>query len=66
MNLSDCGSPAFDTRSADVQKPTSLKTSDRASMLRFFGFPLNLFGEVRFGLQALLSLSAIFQPVQPG
>jgi hypothetical protein len=47
MNLSDCGSPTFDTRSADVQKPTSLKTSDRASMLRFFGFPLNLFGEVR-------------------
>lgn len=46
MNLSDCGSPGLDTRSGNIQKPTSLKTSDRASMLRFFGFPLDIFGEV--------------------
>jgi hypothetical protein len=48
MSLSDAGSPILDIRSEQPRTPpTSLKTSDRASLLHFFGFPLDLFGKVR-------------------
>lgn len=47
MNLSDCGSPILDIRAATNRRASSLRTSDRASLLRFFGFPLNIFGKVR-------------------
>lgn len=47
MNLSDCGSPILDIRAATNRRASSLRTSDRASLLRFFGFPLNLFGKAR-------------------
>lgn len=47
MNLSDCGSPTLDIRASMNRRASSLRTSDRASLLRFFGFPLNLFGKVR-------------------
>lgn len=44
-NLDLCGSPLCDYREkfSPLEKPTSLKTNDRMSMLRFFGLPLQIF-----------------------
>ncbi|KAJ5826872.1 Late secretory pathway protein AVL9 [Penicillium robsamsonii] len=43
--LQDCADPAFDTYSQTVEKPTSLKTSDRSSLLAYMGLPLQIFGK---------------------
>ncbi|KLT44676.1 hypothetical protein CC85DRAFT_242154 [Cutaneotrichosporon oleaginosum] len=53
MNLRDCGSPMLDARTQRT-RPTSLRTSDRASLLRYMGLPLHLFGA-----------DAVFQPYLP-
>lgn len=44
-NLDLCGSPLCDytEKHSPLRKPTSLKTNDRMSMLRFFGLPLQIF-----------------------
>lgn len=44
-NLDLCGSPLCDytEKHSPLEKPTSLKTNDRMSMLRFFGLPLQIF-----------------------
>lgn len=44
-NLDLCGSPLCDytEKFSPLEKPTSLKTNDRMSMLRFFGLPLQIF-----------------------
>lgn len=44
-NLDLCGSPLCDYKEkhSPLSKPTSLKTNDRMSMLRFFGLPLQIF-----------------------
>ncbi|KAJ5361418.1 hypothetical protein N7541_002262 [Penicillium brevicompactum] len=44
-SLQDCADPAFDTYSQTVEKPTSLKTSDRGSLLAYMGLPLQIFGK---------------------
>lgn len=44
-NLQDCADPAFDSYSKSVEKPTSLKTSDRSSLLAYMGLPLQIFGK---------------------
>ncbi|KUM57326.1 hypothetical protein ACN42_g9865 [Penicillium freii] len=44
-SLQDCADPAFDTYSHTVEKPTSLKTSDRSSLLAYMGLPLQIFGK---------------------
>jgi hypothetical protein len=44
-SLQDCADPAFDTYSQTVEKPTSLKTSDRKSLLAYMGLPLQIFGK---------------------
>jgi hypothetical protein len=44
-SLQDCADPAFDTYSRTVEKPTSLKTSDRSSLLAYMGLPLQIFGK---------------------
>jgi hypothetical protein len=46
MNLADAGSPKLDFRAGAAQRPTSLKTSDRNSLLRYMGLPLHTFGKV--------------------
>ncbi|KAK8853450.1 hypothetical protein IAR55_004157 [Kwoniella newhampshirensis] len=53
MSLRDCGSPDLDRRAARI-RPTSLRTSDRSSLLRYMGLPLNVFGK-----------DAFFQPYMP-
>lgn len=48
QTLEDSGSPPLASRAATLTgPPSSLKTSDRKSMLQFCGFPLELFGKVR-------------------
>ena len=47
MNLADAGDPSLDFRSESAKKPTSLRTSDRNSLLRYMGLPLHTFGKVR-------------------
>ncbi|CAE6518577.1 unnamed protein product [Rhizoctonia solani] len=54
LALEDAGAPAFDRRAGQTERPSELKTSDRKSMLRFMGLPLNLFGG-----------GAFFQPYMP-
>ncbi|KAF9641291.1 Late secretory pathway protein AVL9 [Lasiodiplodia theobromae] len=43
--LHDCADPAFNTYEENLQRPTSLKTSERASLLAYMGLPLQLFGK---------------------
>lgn len=50
MHLEDAASPLLESRAFIAKKPSSLKTSDRRSLLSFIGLPLNLFGIVSEGL----------------
>ncbi|WRT69977.1 uncharacterized protein IL334_006970 [Kwoniella shivajii] len=53
MSLKDCGAPDLDVKKTRV-RPTSLRTSDRSSLLRYMGLPLQVFGKDSF-----------FQPYMP-
>lgn len=44
-NLQDCADPAFNSYEEGYVRPTSLKTSERASLLAYMGLPLQLFGK---------------------
>jgi len=44
-NLSDCADPHMDMYAQNLGKATSLKTSDRASLLAYMGLPLQIFGK---------------------
>ncbi|GAA6013634.1 hypothetical protein JCM10207_004797 [Rhodosporidiobolus poonsookiae] len=57
-NLSDAASPTLDTRARRIAKPTSLKTSDRRSLIRYLGLPLDVFGKDSF-FQPYLPLQQI-------
>ncbi|KAL8996323.1 MAG: hypothetical protein Q9169_004123 [Polycauliona sp. 2 TL-2023] len=44
-HLDDCASPDLDAQPFDAQPPSSLKTSDRSSLLAYMGLPLRIFGK---------------------
>ncbi|KAM3077147.1 hypothetical protein ACMFMG_003385 [Clarireedia jacksonii] len=44
-NLQDCADPEMDNYQKNLVKPTSLKTSDRSSLLSYMGLPLQIFGK---------------------
>ncbi|KAK2795727.1 late secretory pathway protein avl9 [Onygenales sp. PD_12] len=44
-HLEDCADPSFDNYANTVVKPTSLKTSERSSLLAYMGLPLQIFGK---------------------
>lgn len=44
-HLQDCASPDFDAQSSTSLPPSSLKTSDRSSLLAYMGLPLQIFGK---------------------
>jgi|SRR5712675_133350 len=46
QTLQDCGSPPLASRAPTLSPPTSLRTSDRRSLLAYIGLPLDLFGKV--------------------
>lgn len=48
MSLSDCACPLLDKLSQRMVKPTSLSSSNRGSMLKFIGMPLQLFNRGGF------------------
>lgn len=51
QTLNDCGSPPLATNALTWLKqgrPTELRTSDRKSMLRYLGMPLDIFGKDSF------------------
>ncbi|CEQ40758.1 SPOSA6832_02416 [Sporobolomyces salmonicolor] len=48
-NLEDAAAPELDERSGKLGKPSSLRTSERGSLVRYLGLPLNVFGNVRLG-----------------
>lgn len=54
LHLEDAASPVLNSREAQAEKPSSLRTSDRKSLLSYIGLPLNLFGK-----------DAFFQPYLP-
>ncbi|KAF8588564.1 hypothetical protein K439DRAFT_1334974 [Ramaria rubella] len=54
QTLEDCGSPPLASRAPTLSPPTSLRTSDRKSLLTFVGLPLDIFGK-----------DAFFQPYLP-
>lgn len=65
MNLRDCGSPMLDARTYRT-RPTSLRTSDRASLLRYMG--LRECRRALYQLTTALHLfgaDAVFQPYLP-
>ena len=43
LNLQDCGSPLLFKDTSDLKGVTSFKSSDRKSVLRFLGLPLEIF-----------------------
>lgn len=43
--LQDCADPSMDTDATTRTKPTSLRTSDRQSLLSYMGLPLQIFGK---------------------
>src|SRR6266536_3260176 len=45
-NLQDCADPELDSYEKHLVKPTSLKSSDRNSLLSYMGLPLQIFGKV--------------------
>lgn len=49
-NLQDCADPELDGYEKGLVRPTSLKTSDRNSLLNYMGLPLQIFGKVWSGL----------------
>ncbi|OAV89477.1 hypothetical protein PTTG_12670 [Puccinia triticina 1-1 BBBD Race 1] len=58
VNLEDSGSPMLAERSRKISQPTSLQTSDRHSLLKYFGLPLDIFGQDSF-FQPYLPLQQI-------
>ncbi|SCV71582.1 BQ2448_3170 [Microbotryum intermedium] len=56
--LDDAASPDLDTLTRKLTKPTSLKTSDRSSLVRYLGLPINMFGKGSF-FQPYLPLQQI-------
>ncbi|KAI9751874.1 MAG: hypothetical protein M4579_005856 [Chaenotheca gracillima] len=44
-SLQDCADPELDAYQKGLVKPTSLRTSDRNSLLSYMGLPLQLFGK---------------------
>lgn len=53
-NLQDCAGPELDNYEKKLTRPTSLRTSDRNSLLAYMGLPLQIFGKVRNGSRYLL------------
>jgi hypothetical protein len=47
QTLDDCGSPPLAARAPSLSRPTSLRTSDRKSMMAYLGLPLDVFGKVQ-------------------
>ncbi|KAK8119029.1 LAlv9 family protein- variant [Apiospora kogelbergensis] len=47
-SLQDCAGPDLDGYEKSLSKPTSLRTSDRNSLLSYMGLPLQIFGKVKF------------------
>ena len=43
--LQDCADPELNTYETGLSKPTSLKSSNRSSLLSFMGLPLQIFGK---------------------
>ncbi|KAF9061461.1 transport protein Avl9-domain-containing protein [Rhodocollybia butyracea] len=48
QTLDDCGSPPLASRAPNLTRPTSLRTSDRKSLMAYTGFPLDIFGKDSF------------------
>ncbi|KAI0008590.1 transport protein Avl9-domain-containing protein [Xylariaceae sp. FL0662B] len=44
-NLQDCAGPDLNSYAENLSRPTSLKTSDRNSLLAYMGLPLQIFGK---------------------
>jgi hypothetical protein len=44
-NLQDCADPTYNTYEENLKMPTTLRTSERASLLSYMGLPLQIFGE---------------------
>ena len=43
--LQDCADPEFDSYERNLVKPSSLRTSERSSLLSYMGLPLQVFGK---------------------
>ena len=54
LNLHDSASPLLSSHSHSAVPPTTLRTSDKTSLIKYLGLPLNLFGG-----------GAFFQPYLP-
>ena len=46
QSLDDSGSPPLAAREMSLTRATSLRTSDRKSLLAYLGLPLDVFGKV--------------------
>lgn len=45
-NLQDCAGPELNEYAKRLTRPTSLRTSDRNSLLSYMGLPLQIFAQV--------------------
>jgi hypothetical protein len=55
QNLQDCAGPELDNYARNLKKVTSLRTSDRSSLLSYMGLPLQIFGKVSLVLLSMTS-----------
>ncbi|KAF2089748.1 hypothetical protein K490DRAFT_55320 [Saccharata proteae CBS 121410] len=60
--LQDCADPAFNSYEEGLVRPTSLKTSERASLLAYMGLPLQIFGK---HLELTRAQGSLFGPYTP-
>jgi len=45
-NLQDCAEPELNNYEKKLTRPTSMRSSDRNSLLLYMGLPLQIFGKV--------------------
>ncbi|KAI5481515.1 late secretory pathway protein AVL9 family protein [Pseudohyphozyma bogoriensis] len=58
MHLEDAATPSLNARVNTIVQPSSLRTSDKQSLIRYLGLPLNIFGKGSF-FQPYLPLQQI-------
>lgn len=62
-NLQDSAGPDLNSYEKKLSRPTSLRTSDRNSLLSYMGLPLQIFGKVSVLYAPLETRTRTDQPV---
>lgn len=64
-NLQDSAGPDMNSYEKQLSRPTSLRTSDRNSLLAYMGLPLQIFGKVMALPRLIFELRLMIIPGKP-